>query len=120
MPSSSVGVGFSNTEFGERTVRDCSGFQCSVQRHYITFDSPPFGLLGSSGVGREGRADFLSVFFEYFEPFRENRFRFFGGSYAVGFDAIFMPCTLVSHTTRAFRGDAYCCLLRRFGIGTPR
>ena len=56
-----------------------------------------------SELATEGVAIFHSIFFEHFRVF-QNKFHLFGGSYAAEFDAIFIPCTLVSHTTRAPRG----------------
>ena len=48
-----VGVGFSYADFGEKLVRDTLSF--SVRCHFISPYSSPSGLLGSLGVGREGR-----------------------------------------------------------------
>jgi hypothetical protein len=65
-------------------------------------------------------AIFISTFFERFRTFLNDEFHSLGGSYAVEFDAISMPCTLVSHTTGTFRGVSYRCSPLRFGVRTPR
>lgn len=110
-----VGVGFSYADFGETIVCDGPSFQ----RYYISPNSSPFGLPGNSALATKDVAVFLSIFFEHLRAFQKIRFHFFGRSYAVlEFDNIFVPCTLVSHTTGAFRGDTYRCLPRWFGIRT--
>jgi hypothetical protein len=89
-----VGIGFSYAMVSVFSV------QSSVITPLRAHRRPVF--QGHSELTARDVAIFLPTFFEKFLAPRGNESHSSGGLHVVDFDAIFTPCTLVSHVTGAF------------------